>query len=344
MVALFKEAGAVVDIKNIAFDIDPIYIYRLSNFLRENHIDVIHAHELKAVTNGLLAGFFSETRVRISHTHTPISEWTIEKYKKAYDFLKVFGYAQLVRFFGSAEIALTQSRKDVKEREGIPANKLFIIPNAIEPSQFDIPDSKKQAYRNEILTKYSLPTDAYVFGYVSRITMEKGHDLLVDAFANLLKMQFVDKDKVYLLLAGGGSEESKLRNKIKELGIEDRVVITGVFATEDLIKYYSTLDIFVFPSKTEGFGIVLIEAMACGLPCICTDLPVLQEVGGSLCMYFELGNMLSLSQRMLDLYSRRNNLSNLKLGGIERVKELYSMDKFIISYEKLYMSLMEKHS
>ena len=78
----FKKVGATVVTIKIGLDIDPSYIFALTKFLKEKRIDVLHAHELKVVGNALLAGVFAGTKVRIAHTHTPISEWRVSSLKK----------------------------------------------------------------------------------------------------------------------------------------------------------------------------------------------------------------------------------------------------------------------
>ena len=115
MMDSYKELGAVGVEQKIRFDIDPLYISKLVKFIKKNSIDVIHSHELKAVTNALLAGHFSKTKVNVSHTHTPISEWKVSGVKK---FFTVRFYSWIVNKFSSVEIALTFSKKKVKTKEG----------------------------------------------------------------------------------------------------------------------------------------------------------------------------------------------------------------------------------
>jgi len=87
MVPSFEKAGAQVTQIKIRFDIDPTYIKRLARFLKENRVDIVHAHELKAAVNSLIAGRLAGVNVRISHTHTPISEWQISRWKKKINLL-----------------------------------------------------------------------------------------------------------------------------------------------------------------------------------------------------------------------------------------------------------------
>ncbi len=73
----YADAGATVYKREIRFDIDLFYISFLINILKKENIDIVHAHELKAVANSLIAGLFAGTKVKVTHTHTPISEWQV---------------------------------------------------------------------------------------------------------------------------------------------------------------------------------------------------------------------------------------------------------------------------
>jgi glycosyltransferase involved in cell wall biosynthesis len=339
MVETYEKAGAQVTTEVINFDIDPIYIYRLFRFLKENKIDVLHSHELKAVSNGLIAGFLAKTAVRISHTHTPISEWQISPFKKK---LNVLFYSFVVNILSNKEIALTESRKEVKVLEGVKSAKLTIIPNALDLDDFTFSPEQKQRFRDEITDRHSIPSGSYIFGNISRVSREKGHDLLVNAYADfrqILKNRGMEDDS-FLFIGGGGPLEDELRALVKEKGLDGHVVITGRFASEDHKKFYSTFDSFIFPSLAEGFGIVLIEAMAFSLPVLCSDLEVLQEVGGSTVRYFDKGSQEDLSLKMFDLYQRQDQYYEFGEKARGRVEELYSMDSFVSKYEDLYKELL----
>lgn len=340
MSELYKRLGAVVVEDSPRWDIDPWYISRLVKFMKAHSVDVVHSHELKAVTNALLAGFFAKTKVNISHTHTPISEWKINKFVK---FFTLWGYSTLVNWCSSVEIALTESRKRTKMKEGIKEKKLYVIPDGLDTSKYDITPNQRSQYEEEIKKRYGIPKNAFVFGTVGRLTSEKGHSLLLKAFEKFLKSDFFHKRDFYLIIAGGGKLMEELEGQTKALRIDDKVRITGFFDEGDKIKFYSTFDTFLFPTLAEGFGIVLIEALYMGIPTICSDLEVLQEVGDDVVDFFESGNPHDLAQKMTGLYE--------KIGGDgkiisdkskQRVEREYSMQRFIGNYLELYQKFLNK--
>lgn len=335
MINLYESSGAEVFVKTLHMDISFSFIYSLYCFLKEYKIDVIHAHELRACVNCLIASFFARTKVRVTHTHTPISEWRIPGIKK---FVNVKLYTFCVNVFSSMEIALTKSRLTVKLAEGIQPSKLTVIPNGIDTELFNIPDTKKEEYRREMALKYKYPYDGFILGCVSRLTVEKGTQQLLLAFSELIKNERIPKS-VMLVLAGGGHLEDAVRNTLRELNIANRVIVTGIFAHTDQVKLYASFDAFVFPSYAEGFGVVLLEAMASKLPIICSDLPVLREVGGdSIFTYFDPHDKLSIEKAITALVSSENVLQ-FGTYAYERANGLFSLENFVSSYVSLYKKL-----
>jgi glycosyltransferase involved in cell wall biosynthesis len=330
----YSKAGAEVFTQNkIRFDIDPGYVFKLVSFIIHYQIDVVHAHELKAGVNALLASMISLVKVKITHIHTPMSEWQVTgTIKKLITRIQIALYSIMVNLFSSREIALTLSRKFVKIREGIKEEKLEVIPNALNTAKFDVTPDK-----DEIRRRYKIPENAFVFGNVGRHTEEKGIDILIRAFAEIVKKH--PKDPLYLFLIGGGKLEEMHKKLAFDLGISDKVVITGIFSEEEKVKMYSCINVFVFPSRAEGFGIVLMEAMYIGLPIICADLEVLKEVGADTINYFQKGNPNDLVIKMEEMLK---NFVPFNQRSRTRVLEEYSLERFKKLYSDLYNILMEK--
>ena len=128
---------------------------------------------------------------------------------------------------------------------------------------------------------------------IGRFTpMHKGIDLLIEAFH-----LFAQKNKEWQLdIVGEGAEESTFRRLIKEHQLEDRITIHPF--TNQIQDYYSHAQIYVLSSRWEGMPLVLVEAMAHGLPIISSDLPVSKEIMGDFGMYFKNGDIEDLAQRM----------------------------------------------
>jgi glycosyltransferase involved in cell wall biosynthesis len=345
IVEWYVQAGAQVSTAHIRSEIDKDYIKELISFIKENQIQVIHSHELKAVTNATLAGLFSGVKCRIGHTHTPISEWQVPSLlKKIYTIFTIIGYSMLVNLFMSREMALTMTRKKTKKREGMLGSKVKVIPNGLDFQKFKIDDEQRTENRKELKERFSIPENAFVIGNVSRLTPEKGHSVLIRGFTSFVekaKQIGVDED-FYLFIAGGGELESEIRSLSCDYNIEERVIITGVFDDAELPKFYSAFDIFVFPSFAEGFGYVLVEAMYSKVPVLASDLDVLKEVSQKTVAFFRTKNHVDLAEKLQDLYLRIKKKNDLVTHPLEVVEENYSMEKFIERYEKLYKEILNK--
>lgn len=122
----------------------------------------------------------------------------------------------------------------------------------------------------------------------------KGFDLLIEAFH-----LFAHKNKEWHLdLVGEGVEEELYRSLIRKYQLEDRIIIHPF--TNNIQAFYSNAQIYVLSSRWEGFGLVLVEAMAHGLPIISSDLPTSQEIMGNFGLYFKNGDIQDLAQKLED--------------------------------------------
>ena len=120
----------------------------------------------------------------------------------------------------------------------------------------------------------------------------KGFDLLIQAFH-----LFAEKNKEWTLdIVGEGVEEEIYRKLITEYGLENRITIHPF--TNYIQSYYSNAQVYVLSSRWEGFGLVLVEAMAHGLPIVSSDLPTSLEIMGDFGLYFKNGNVEELAQRL----------------------------------------------
>jgi phosphatidylinositol alpha-1,6-mannosyltransferase len=137
-------------------------------------------------------------------------------------------------------------------------SKSFLLPNAIDPSLYTI-KPKNQA----LLDRYGLRGRRVLLtvGRVVASERYKGFDEVMEVLADL------PSDVAYLV-AGGGSDLDRLRSRARELRIADRVVFTGFFPESEKPDLYNLADVYVMPSRGEGFGFVLLEALASGLPVI----------------------------------------------------------------------------
>ena len=148
---------------------------------------------------------------------------------------------------------------------------------------------------NPLTLKQGIPSDGTSkrFLTVGRFTpLHKGIDLLIEAFH-----LFSQKNQEWNLdIVGEGAEESSFRKLISHYKLEDRITIHPF--TNNIQEHYANAQIYVLSSRWEGMPLVLVEAMAHGLPIVTSDLPVSKEIMGDFGMYFENGNIEELAQKL----------------------------------------------
>lgn len=144
-------------------------------------------------------------------------------------------------------------------------DKIEIIPLFVDTNHFYYRELNK---RNELLKTLNISQDkAKIVLYVGRFGRYKGLEYLINAFKEL-------PENYILVMIGKGPKKQDIIHLTKKLGIKDRVVFLENISYDELPKYYSAADVFVLPSidRGEAFGIVVLEAMACGVPVITTEL------------------------------------------------------------------------
>ena len=311
------------------FDFDLVFLLKFFRLLRLLNPVVVHAHELKAGFNATLAAYFAHVQVRIYHVHTPITQWQLPQWKKKTLFkLNIFANKVAGNIFATHVIALTaEIKKERIDCEGIKSTRIVVIPNGVDIKKFRIQSSEFRVIRNETRKKWNIKNNEFVIGNISRLTEEKGHEILLKAFTKLPKGKFP-----FLVIAGGGHLKSSLKALSATLGINDRVKFLGKFTDEDKVKILLGFDIFAFPTLAEGFGIVMMEAMAAKIPIIASDLPVLKEVAGGTVEYFKVGDFSDLGRSLESFEPNSDRVDK----AFERVKNRYSMERFLNSYRNLY--------
>jgi phosphatidyl-myo-inositol dimannoside synthase len=149
---------------------------------------------------------------------------------------------------------------------GLPIDRAFILPNCVDLERFS-PKERDQA----LVDRYGLHSNKVLMtvGRLASRERYKGFDEVIEVMPRLLE-RF---PSLKYLIVGHGSDRGRLEAKTKALGMADRVVFTGRIPESEKVAHYNLADAYVMPSFGEGFGIVLIEAAACGVPVIgsCAD-------------------------------------------------------------------------
>lgn len=201
--------------------------------------------------------------------------------------------------------------------------------SGVSLKKFDI--SQRGIFRDEIRNKYHIPDDAFVYGFVGRITGDKGINELLSATKNVLN----GHNDIYVLLIGGMDKEESVDSDLYDWSKSNsHVIYCG--STNEVQRYMAAMDCYVMPSYREGFGLTVVEAGAMGIPVICTNIPgptdaIRNEENG---LIIEKKDEESLKNAILKLYTNSELAKELGQAGYKNVKENYEQNnlfKYILA-------------
>lgn len=183
---------------------------------------------------------------------------------------------------------------------------------------------------------YDIKEDEKVIIHISNFRQVKRVPDVVKSFAKM-----ADKIKAKLLLIGDGPELAVVRKLIKELNIEENVLLLG--NQKHISELLSMSDLMLLLSEKESFGLVALEAMACGVPVIGTVAGGIPEVivddeTGFLC---PVGDIDCVAEKALELLQDENKYLSFSTKGIERVQKVFASELIVSQYENLYIQMLK---
>lgn len=183
--------------------------------------------------------------------------------------------------------------------------------------------------------EYGILPEEKVIIHVSNFRPVKRVPDVLRAFAGILEQM-----PAKLLLVGDGPEMKTVSNLARELGIRDHVLLLG--KQERVEELYSLSDLMLLLSEKESFGLVALEAMACGVPCIGTNVGGIPEliVDGETGYICELGDIEGISKKAIEILSDPDLHQQFSLSSIERTEQLFSAEQIVSEYESIYYQLV----
>ncbi len=224
------------------------------------------------------------------------------------------------------------SKAQIVERLGVPPSKVTTIYCGVN-SQF------RCVERGEASTAVSetLGLQAPYLLYVGNLKPHKNVSTLLQAFALLRKRRDIPQRLV--ILGDDVRWKHPLVEECSRLGIDDTAYFVPYVSQELLPKVYAAADLFVTPSTIEGFGLPVLEAMACGTPVVCSCAASLPEVGGDAVLYFDPASPDELASTIERVLSSRELQDALRAKGLERAKQ-FTWEESTRKHIELYRQLL----
>jgi len=231
------------------------------------------------------------------------------------------------------------SKRDIVEFAQVSEDRVHVTPLAADTAIF-YPVDKEAAFER-IQNKYGLRTPFIL--YISRLEHPgKNHVSLIEAFARLKKQEKIPHQ---LVLTGSdwiGAEH--VHRAAEESGVARDICFTGFVAGSDLPAFYNACDLFVFPSLYEGFGLPVLEAMACGVPVACSNVSSLPEVAGEAALLFDPADPESIQRQLERLIGDPILREDCIRRGLERCKQYSWKDTAMRTWEVLQLAAEEQSS
>ena len=267
------------------------------------------------------------------HFHPAWSMWGGDQRKKVRG---VYDRVIAPSVLDAADIIIGVSHHEIEQMKSslkFDASKVRYIPNGIDFSRFEtIPDGT--LFRDT----YGIPDTSPVLLYTGRLAINKGLDTLLIAFKRVLE----EIPDCHLCLVGDDQGMGdRLRKQADELEIRNSVVFTGHIEERVFKDSYGAADVFVLPSEYEAFGIVLLEAMACKVPCVATRVGGMPEVvrDGTDGLLVEYKDAKGLAKALIRLFSDFEERQRMGETGRERVRNEFTWSRVVDRIEEVYREL-----
>jgi len=287
-------------------------LFALARQLRRDVPDVLHTHNPGVHHYGALAAWMARVPAVVNTRHGPATSFGRD-YQERY-FRAVMPLTDRVAF------VCEDSRRYLVGQRGLRSTKSCVIINGIKLGPF--------------LERPATPGGASPrirFGCVGRMVPVKAHSILIDAFAQVAQRL----SQAELRIVGGGPLEAELRERARKAGLNGRLRIEGV--NHQIADFLQELDIFVFSSISEGLPLVILEAMAAGLPIVSTRVGGVPEVAveGAVSYLCAPGRADDLAEAM---YRAATSADLAKMGKAARETAVarFGLSQMWRSYELLY--------
>ena len=310
----------LLDQKNI---IDPTLIGKAYRLIQREGINILETHSYKAnILGSLLKLRYSIPWIAFAHGYTG-GGLRLHLYNRIDQYCYQFADRVVVV---SAQLKKLLLRRRVKEE------RIQLIHNAV-----DIEELKPLRVPAEVRGYFKAPASGHMVAVIGRLSPEKGQRTFLEA----LQMVVPQISSLRALIIGEGPDEKKLRALALELGIGEKVEFTGY--RSDMPDIYGALDLVVIPSFSEGHPNVLLEAMACGVPVVSTDVGSVREAMGASGILVRPGEPAELATAILKILNNPDLGRKIRNAGLSEVKARFDPLRRAERLMALYEEVLDRH-
>lgn len=242
----------------------------------------------------------------------------------------------------NAVTTICEGLRDDLINRGFNRNKFTVIANAVNIEQFELITAQDKMNNNGLIESLKLQ-HCDVLGFLGSFYAYEGLDLVIDAMPSLLARH----SNARLLLVGGGPQEAALKAQVEALGLQEKVIFTGRVPHADVGKYYSLVDLLVYPRKSMRLTHLVtplkpLEAMAQGKAVIASDVGGHKELisDNETGFLFSAGDSQELAQRLVELLADKNKLNSVVHAGRAYVEDVRNWQNSVRNYLPIYDALI----
>lgn len=314
-----EAAGIPVRCFNKPPGLNPIALLKIAFALMADHADVVHTHNPNIHHYGAIAARLARVAVVVNTRHSPLSPKEL-MYRERH-------FEKASRFTDAVVFVSNPARDSILNGLRLGKIRTAVIPTAIPVQPFLEKAASPFSQRPRLR-----------FGTMGRMVPEKAHDVLIDAFVAVTN-SFRGAE---LWIAGGGPLYESLRQRAASTGLNGRIRVEQ--ATDDAAGFLQQLDVFVLSSRSEGMPLVLLEAMAAGLPVVATRVggvpDFLPENIGWLCAPEDSG---ALASAMSSASESAESLARAA-SGRDLVLRRYGIREMCEAYGDLFTEIADSKS
>jgi glycosyltransferase involved in cell wall biosynthesis len=298
-------------------------------------LDILHFHNFRTYQNYVAYNYAKKTNTPyVLQAHGSIPRIGKKGLKWIYDIL--IGYRLLKD--ASKVIALSKAEAEQCKTMGVPEEKIVIISNGIDLSEYvNLP------LKGTFKRKFNIPEDKKIIIYLGRIHKIKGLDLLIRAYAHLKnKMNF--EDTILVIVGPNDGYLSEVRSLVQSLGISRFVIFTGALYGKDKLGAYVDSDVVVLPSRYETFPNVVLEAYACSKPVVTSNVEAIPDIvlHGETGLLFQAGDVKELASAIAYMLTHPEEAERMGCNARRLVEEKFSIDRIVTQLEALYEKVLKE--
>ena len=317
-----RRAGIAVFPVPMRGEVDLLASYRLGRHIKSLNCDIIHSHTSHAHTLAFFASLGAKTKLLVSRR----VDFSI--FRHSFFRLSGIKYRHMADYY----IAISQKIKDVMVRDGIPAQRIFVVHSGIDHERFTA------ASADHLISEFDIKSNQPVVINVAHLAGHKGQRYLIEAIPLVL----AKISNARFFIVGAGKLMGELKALAASMGLNRELVFTGF--RQDVGAFYQIADLFVSSSVQEGLGTAVLDALALGKSVVAANSGGIPEIiqDGETGRLVSPADPAALAEGIIEQLSNPEEASRMAMQGQMMVRKMFSLDSMVEKNIAVYRQILGK--